>query len=471
MVVGAGFGGLGAALSLAERGLSVALFEALTYPGGCAATFSRGGARFEAGATLSSGLGAQGVFHRWIERYQLPIRVTWPDPAMTLRAPDLTLPLDADRAAFRARLAALPGAPAEGLARFYREQDRVAGPLWRLFDDPDLLPPLGARALAVHATRIGDYLGLLQSFGRTLGDVLRRHGVDRFAPLRLLLDALCQITVQCPADAADALFALPATDYPWRGTGHVHDGIGRLATGLLDAARSAGAAIHLADRVHAVTRERDGFVVAHRSGLTRCRAIVTNLLPADAARLVGAPVPAAQAAVDGGWGAAVLYRVIPDEPALPRGASHWMCVGDPATRLWAGNHVFASVSAADEDRSPPGTRTVTASTHVRLGASGPEIAVIHARMRETLAARAPELAPLVEHTASPRTFARFTRRTAGAVGGPPRYLDGRAWLRLGPQRLAPGVWMVGDSHFPGQSTLATAVGGVRVAAAVADALR
>jgi hypothetical protein len=33
---------------------------------------------------------------------------------------------------------------------------------------------------------------------------------------------------------------------------------------------------------------------------------------------------------------------------------------------------------------------------------------------------------------------------------------------MGP-RLGPGLWLVGDSIFPGQSTAATALGGLRVA--------
>jgi phytoene dehydrogenase-like protein len=57
LVIGAGFGVLGAALSLAEQGARVCLCESLGYPGGCASTFQRGGFRFDAGATLLSGLG------------------------------------------------------------------------------------------------------------------------------------------------------------------------------------------------------------------------------------------------------------------------------------------------------------------------------------------------------------------------------------------------------------------------------
>ena len=57
LVIGSGFGGLGAALTLAEAGKQVLLCERLNYPGGCAATFQRKGIAFEAGATLFSGFG------------------------------------------------------------------------------------------------------------------------------------------------------------------------------------------------------------------------------------------------------------------------------------------------------------------------------------------------------------------------------------------------------------------------------
>ena len=54
----------------------------------------------------------------------------------------------------------------------------------------------------------------------------------------------------------------------------------------------------------------------------------------------------------------------------------------------------------------------------------------------------------------------------GWVGGFPQTSLFRAW---GP-RLAPGLFMVGDSIFPGQSTAAVALGGLRVAGSLlADA--
>ena len=60
---------------------------------------------------------------------------------------------------------------------------------------------------------------------------------------------------------------------------------------------------------------------------------------------------------------------------------------------------------------------------------------------------------------TPVTFQRFTRRVRGWVGG---YPQTNLFRTHGP-RLRPGLWMVGDSIFPGQSVPAVALSGLRVA--------
>ena len=93
VVVGAGFGGLSTALRLSELGARVAVCEALNYPGGCAATYTHAGYRFEAGATLFSGFGPGQLF-RWIlDRYSLDVEVETLDPVVELRTPGFTIPI------------------------------------------------------------------------------------------------------------------------------------------------------------------------------------------------------------------------------------------------------------------------------------------------------------------------------------------------------------------------------------------
>jgi phytoene dehydrogenase-like protein len=174
----------------------------------------------------------------------------------------------------------------------------------------------------------------------------------------------------------------------------------------------------------------------------------------------------------------MLYRVVRAPKNASDKAAHLALVRDAEAPFVEGNHVFCSVSSADDlGRAPAGHRTVTVSTHVRpavIAAGTAEdkarhVAWVQRRLRETLAALAPEWEEGVEleMTASPRTFERFTGRFLGLVGGIPRRAGLHNYRDLRPKALLPGLHLVGDTGFPGQSTLAAALGGVKVADALA----
>ena len=480
-VIGSGFGGLGTALSLAERGYRVGLFETLKYPGGCAGTFARRGYKFEAGATLSSGFGERQLFKRWVDRHNLDIELEWLDPVIHFRAPDLSLDIPPQRDRLIELLLQQPGAPREGIRRFFAHQGQIAETLWALFDDPQLLPPWNLSALWRHFKRTPAYLPMIRDVNRSLLDVLTRYGLHQFKPLTLYLDALCQITVQCGVHEAEAPFALSTMDYYGRGTAHVIGGLGRLAEALCQGIAQQGGEVRLSDQVHEIhQRARGGFELKSRRGTSHATCVVSNLLPSVTQRIVPQNTvwPAwsqhLQENLEDGWSAAMLYLVGKTPEGAGAGAEHWQMIGDSDKPLREGNHIFCSVSHAQEhDRAPAGSRTMTVSTHIpaaHMRALSREehpvyIEGIQHQMRETLKARCPKWSDSVyfDLTASPRTFERFTGRPRGLVGGAPRRRGWRHYLSLGPRQLLPGLYLVGDSVFPGQSTLATATGGARVA--------
>lgn len=485
VVIGAGFGGLAAALAAAQQGARVALFEALKYPGGCASTFTRGGLQFESGATLFSGLGAGQLFDRWRQKFNMDVHFDMLDVPIEFRTPDLTLPVSSDRDTLIRSLCALPGAPVERLRAFFAEQHRVAEALWPILEDPRRLPPLSWSGLGWHAGRAWRYLPLLRVVGRPLADVLRRHGLLSWTPLTSYLDAISQITVQASAREAEAPFAMASMDYCFRGTGHVRGGIGQLAWGMLRAVEGLGAAVHLSSRVKALRRDGSAWIVEARKQTVRAPVVLSNLLPQATQGLIAQPYPVLAALseqVASGWGAAMLYLTVRSEAAGGDAPHHLELVADPSAPFVEGNHVFCSISGAEETtRAPAGLRTVTVSTHVplpTLRALGPAergdyIARVQQAMRETIRARAPELWDGVasEMTASPRTWDRFTRRPEGLVGGIPRRSGWHNYQGLIPRPVAPSLFLVGDSVFPGQSTLATALGGVRTATAALSGRR
>lgn len=487
VVIGAGFGGLASALALAEAGLSVRLHERLKYPGGCASTFERQGYRFEAGATLFSGLSEDQLFGRWIARYGLDVPVDWIDPIVEFRSPGRRLVVERRRGGLLDALCAEPGAPADALRAFFAEQRKVADVLWDVLDEPALLPPWNVGALFEHAKRLPRYTALLPHVGRPLLRSLARFGLDTYEPLVSYLDGLCQITVQCGVAEAEAPFAMGTMDYYYRGTGHVRGGIGTLAWGLVDALTAAGGEARLADGVTGLRRDGDDWLVSSRSGATRARHVVANMLPHDVDRLLGdggastgrlrRALRRVASRVDDGWGAAMLYLAARPPASADGQAHHVELVQDTSAPFLEGNHLFCSISGAlDEGRAPDGQRTMTVSTHVpmaKLAALpdadvGPYIADVQQRMREGLAALAPEWWEGVTHelTASPRTFERFTGRHRGLVGGIPRRAGFLPYLRLLDAPRSRGLHVVGDSVFPGQSTLASALGGVRTAARI-----
>jgi len=485
LVIGAGFGGLGAALTLAEGGAKVIVCEALNYPGGCASTFLRAGHSFESGATLFSGFDSGQLFASWISKHRLEVKTVALDPIVELRAPGFVFPIPGKREALIDQMCALPNAPEKKLRAFFSRQKKVADTLWPVLDTPDLLPPLKARALAHHALHAGRYAFLTPLIGQPLLKVLEEEGVASFPPLRLFVDAVCQITVQAPAAEAEAVLALSALDYFFRGTRHVQGGIGALAFALTSAITKLGSEVKLANAVKKLERLPDGrWQATTRAGVIEAKSVIANLLPQDLRKLCATPIdskPLDQIAedIEGGWGAVMLYRALPSN-RFGASAKHLELVRDPNQLLVEGNHLFCSVSAQDEKEGGLGTRSVTISTHVALkpfraldsAGQGAAVAKIQAQMRETITLFAPELdAPVLELTASPRTFARFTRRHLGAVGGIPRRAGLHNYRQLSPLEAAPGLFLVGDSVFPGQSTLATATGGQRVATALLSRLR
>ena len=483
VVIGAGFGGLATALSLAERGISVTLLERLGYAGGCAATYTRQQHQFEAGATLYAGLDRNGVLGRWIEEHRLPVDVDILDPAIEFRSPTVSIPVHRERQKFIDEWCALPGAPREAIQRFFRFQQRAAAGLWHFLEDPELLPPWRPTSLLRAGTRAISVAPLLPWITRPLEDLLRAHRLEQFTPLRDYLDSASQITVQCGVDEAEVSFALGAIDYVHRGAAHVRGGIGALSAALVDRIRQLGGTVSLACRATEITRGDASWRIETRRGPIEANWVVANLLPTQLRQFSFASTwPVAErleelsSPLRDAWGACMLYRTIRDDGLSPA-PHHLQLRRRVGGRAIEGEHVFCSLSGAgDGQRSPrPGERTMTVSTHVplerwrRANDPGAYVERVQAVMRETIRSLAPELDERTtqEWTASPRTFERFTGRPEGCVGGIPRRAGLDHYLKIGPQRIAPNFALVGDSVFPGQSILATALGGVRVAEMIA----
>lgn len=483
VVIGAGIGGLSAAVLLARAGVEVTVLEAHVYPGGCAGTFYHQGYRFEAGATLAGGFNpggpmdilarASGISH-------------WPgqpaEPAMVVHLPDGS---QISRWGDERRWDVHRSAFGEKSLGFWRWQEEAAEALWDLALRLPAWPPQNFADLQNLTDKGIGWLGAMGTKRLKKLAWLAREALNPVAihlrgmpeSLRLFVDAQLLISAQATSRDANALYGAAALDLPRRGVLHVEGGMGQVAELLVQAVRGHGGQVLLREEATRIRLEggRPVAVETRRANKYDADLVIANLTPWNVKGLLGDQAPRRlrhlPAKPSGQWGAFVVYlgvdgSVIPDGLAL----HHQRIVNRP---LGEGNTIFLSLSPEwDGSRAPTGHRAITISTHTHLDnwwrlyeQDASAYKAKQTQFANELIKTAEQIIPGLRQAArlilpgTPVTFQRFTRRERGWVGGFPQTSIMQAW---GP-RIGPNLWMVGDSIFPGQSVAATALGGLRVA--------
>ncbi|TFH37821.1 MAG: FAD-dependent oxidoreductase [Anaerolineales bacterium] len=488
-VVGAGVGGLTTAAVLAKAGVDVTVLEAHIYPGGCAGSFYYQGYHFDAGATLAAGFYPGGPMEivaqaAGIERWDTRPSV----PAMMVHLPDGTqVSLESDERRWLSRRSQF-GAAGES---FFQWQETRAEALWDLtlrgIPWPPQSPAEAWQLVSQGLAWLRAHPGTRLTPGFLLDAIrpVQTHLQNADENLKLLIDAQLLISAQTTSEYANALYAAAALDLPRRGAALLAGGMGAIGTRLAQAVEDNGGQVRYRKRVQHVHQQSDGVVSIElqRGESISADVVIFNLTPWNIASLLGEPLPRSlrrlPARPKGGWGAFMMYVGI-DQAAIPAGfpVHHQILRGRP---LGEGNSIFLSINPEwDTGRAPSGKRAITISTHTALSewwqlyeedleGYTQRRASLQEKMLSTAEIVLPALRDHIDLIldGTPITFERFTGRAFGWVGGFPQT---NLFQSFAP-RLSDNLWMVGDSIFPGQSTAAVALGGLRVAGSILRALK
>jgi C-3',4' desaturase CrtD len=479
VVIGAGIGGLTTAAVLAKAGFDVTVLEAQVYPGGCASTYFHQGYRFDSGATVAAGFYPGGPMDRVAQAAGITAWPTHPvETAMVVHLPDGT---KITRWTNQARLEEYQAAFGNDALRFFKWQEQTADALWDLAMRLPSWPPKSFTDIANLIGTSSPWLAkwLRQAPALAL-DALRpvaAHLNGASDRLRLFVDAQLLISSQATSERANALYGAAALDLPRRGVVQLDGGMGAVAETLVGALRGNGGNVLYRQEVTTIQIKgaRPAVVKTKRGDEFLADVVISNLTPWNTAELIENELPHSLKRLpshpEGGWGAFVVYVGFEGSMVQPGLALHHQIIIDRP--LGEGNTVFASLSSEqDISRAPAGHRALTLSTHTALEGWWKLFEHDHsayearkALMTEKLFLAAERAIPGLSNAArlvlpgTPVTFQRFTRRKWGWVGGFPQTSLTRSF---GP-RQGRSLYLVGDSIFPGQSTAAVALGGLRVA--------
>ena len=487
IVVGAGIGGLTTAALLAKRGYEVIVYDLALVAGGCASTFKRRGFTFDVGATQVAGLESGGIHDRIFKELEIELpEATYCDPACAVFLPNEHEPINVWRDRKKWKLERQKQFP--NSEPFWQFLEDLFWRSWRFQGRNPILPPRNIWDIwqLVKALRI-DTLATVPYTFSTVGDALRGFGLASDKRLRTFLDLQLKLYSQVNAEETALLYAATALAVSQTPLGlfHLKGSMQVLSDRLIESIEHNGGKILMQHEVTAIEDQGKIKKVKVKNLRTDETAwdeadhVVANVTVNNFAKLLGDAAPKGYANrvanLKPASVAFVVYLGV-DRAAIPDNCPphlQFLEAGDKPHSL------FISVSKEGDGRAPAGKATIIASefTDAAVWYGDEDYQELKKRFTERAIAQLSEYFHLNEQTiihveaATPQTFARYTGRDRGIVGG-----VGMRVSTFGPFGFAnrtpiKNIWLVGDSTHPGEGTAGVSYSALTVVRQIEQASR
>ena len=492
VVVGAGIGGLTAGALLAKRGYQVTIFDQAIVPGGCASTFKRRGFTFDVGATQVAGLESGGIHHRVFAELGIePPTATYCDPACAVFLPGETKPINVwrDRVKWQEeRQRQFPRSEP-----FWNLLNRLFEASWRFQGRDPVLPPRNAWDLwqLVSAVRV-DTLITVPFTLMTVADALKLYGLDRERRLKTFLDLQLKLYSQVGTEETALLYAataLAVSQAP-QGLFHLEGSMQVLSDRLVAGLQKYDGKLlmrHSVEQIHTESGKVTGVTVRNHQGKTwieEADEVVANVTAQNLVQLTGDyPTGRLRDRALGNYqrrveklpqpsGAFVVYLGVKRD-AIPADCSpHLQFLYNQDEVIGENNSLFVSVSKPGDGRAPEGLATLIASSFTDVDLwwqDRQDYEQIKQQYTDEAIARLGSYFDLnaenivYTEAATPRTFANYTARDKGIVGGLGQRISTFGPFGFANRTPIKHLWLVGDSTHPGEGTAGVSYSALTVA--------
>jgi C-3',4' desaturase CrtD len=475
IVIGAGIGGLTAGALLARYGYDVTIYDQAIVPGGCASTFQRKGFIFDVGATQVAGLEAGGIHHRLFQELNIDLPLaTECDPACAVFLPKETQPINVWRNPEKwqeERNRQFPHSE-----RFWQLLKTLFEASWRFQCRDPVLPPrnLWDTLQLIKSLRLDTFITVPFTF-MTVADALRLLGLAKDKRLKTFLDMQLKLYSQVDTEETALLYAATALSVSQapQGLYHLQGSMQVLSDRLVEGLEKFGGKLKMRHLVKAiqtesgkavsitVSNEKSGQIWTEKADHIVANVTVNNLVNITEKLSKGYKrrvqnLPTAS-------GAFVLYLGV-KQSAIPENCPpHLQFLYNYEGEIGENNSLFVSVSKPNDGRaSQQGQATIIASSFTDTNKwwldSQADYEQIKQAYIETAIARLNSYFNLNSDTiihqesATPVTFANFTAREKGIVGGIGQRISTFAPFGFANRTPIKNLWLVGDSTHPGEGT-------------------
>ncbi len=473
IVIGAGIGGLTTGALLAHRGYDVLILDQALVPGGCASTFKRKGFTFDVGATQVAGLEPGGIHHRIFSELEIDLPEATPcDPACAVYLPGEQTPINVWRNPYKwqkERQRQFPGSEP-----FWQLIAALFKASWEFQGRDPVLPPRNFWDLVQLTTAVRQSTLITVPYTLfTVGDALRAYKLANDKRLRTFLDLQLKLYSQVSAEETALLYAATALSVSQEPQGlfHLQGSMQVLSDRLVQALERDGGKLLMRHTVeHIKVEDGKATAVVIRNQKTgevwteHADHVVSNVTVQNLVQLLGKKSPRGYKKrvekLPPASGAFVVYLGVDESAIPPECPPHLQFMYNANGPIGENNSLFVSVSHPGDGRAPAGCGTIIASSFVDTEPwwSTEDYQELKQKFTEEAIANLGKFFYLKPETiihveaATPRTFAHFTARDKGIVGG-----IGQRIPTFGPFGFAnrtpiQHLWLVGDSTHPGEGT-------------------